>query len=197
MECCLNVLWIFEILKNSPSITLWLNGRWFLQIVDRDFNMELNGRCFLQIVNRDSGNLYSISPPFPCFDFWHVGGGGGVFSRTYKTSFHVLFTFHAITNTFLIKQIGGGGVEGGVFVKNKKNLISCFFAFWCYFPAFLELLNLKNIFFCGGGGCFCQKNLISCFMLCPTSLEETKIVKNKKILISCFSSRFCAIFKHF
>ena len=28
---------IFEILKNVPLLTMWLNGRWFLQIVDRDF----------------------------------------------------------------------------------------------------------------------------------------------------------------
>ena len=39
----------------------WLNGRWFLQIVDiGNFNMKLNGRWFPQIVDhvdRDSGNL--------------------------------------------------------------------------------------------------------------------------------------------
>ena len=43
--------------------TYWLNGRWFLQIVDMhvgNFNMNLTGRWFPQIVDRDSGNLYPI-----------------------------------------------------------------------------------------------------------------------------------------
>ena len=41
--------------------TYWLNGRWFLQIVDiGNFNMKLNGSWFPQIVDRDSGNLYQI-----------------------------------------------------------------------------------------------------------------------------------------
>ena len=43
--------------------TYWLNGRWFLQIVDvhvGNFDMKLTGRWFPQIVNRDSGNLYPI-----------------------------------------------------------------------------------------------------------------------------------------
>ena len=41
--------------------TYWLNGRWFLQIVDiGNFTMKLNGRWFPQIVDRDSGNLYPI-----------------------------------------------------------------------------------------------------------------------------------------
>ena len=49
-----------EILKKYP-FTYWLNGRWFLQIVDiGNFNMKLNGVWFPQIVDRDSGNLYSI-----------------------------------------------------------------------------------------------------------------------------------------
>ena len=40
----------------------WLNGRWFLHIVDRD-----------------SGNLYPIYPLFPCSDCFisNWGGGGG------------------------------------------------------------------------------------------------------------------------
>ena len=41
----------------------WLNGRWFLQIVDihvGNFDMKLTGRWFPQIVDRDSGNLYPI-----------------------------------------------------------------------------------------------------------------------------------------
>ena len=33
--------------------TYWLNGRWFLQIVDiGNFNMKLNGRWFPQIVDQ-------------------------------------------------------------------------------------------------------------------------------------------------
>ena len=54
-----------KILKSAP-FTYWLNGRWFLQIVDGD-----------------SWNLYSY-PPFPCSDFvsqmWG-GGGCNVFSH--------------------------------------------------------------------------------------------------------------------
>ena len=41
--------------------TYWLNGRWFLQIVDvhvGNFYMKLAGRWLPQIVDRDSGNLY-------------------------------------------------------------------------------------------------------------------------------------------
>ena len=63
---------IFNIKKNNiercPFI-YWLNGRWFLQIVDRD-----------------SWNLYPLYPLFPCSDFvsqmwgsqWFGGGGAGV-----------------------------------------------------------------------------------------------------------------------
>ena len=43
--------------------TYWLNGRWFLQIVDihvGNFDMKLTGRWFPQIVDRDSGNLCPI-----------------------------------------------------------------------------------------------------------------------------------------
>ena len=44
--------------------------------------MKLNGRWFLQIVDRDSGNLYPIYPLFPnvlrYFFIPSVGGGGGV-----------------------------------------------------------------------------------------------------------------------
>ena len=63
---------IVNIKKNTIEkypFTWWLNGRWFLQIVDRD-----------------SGNLYiQYNPLFPCSDFWSqtyqmwgwFGGGGG------------------------------------------------------------------------------------------------------------------------
>ena len=46
---------IFNITKNNIEkcpFTYWLNGRWFLQIVDRD-----------------SWNLYPLYPLFPCSDF--------------------------------------------------------------------------------------------------------------------------------
>ena len=60
----------FGYIEKCP-FTYWLNGRWFLQIVDiGNFNMKLNGRWFPQIVDRDSGNLYPIYLPFPS-----VGGG--------------------------------------------------------------------------------------------------------------------------
>ena len=43
------------------TFTYWLNGRWFLQIVDTgNFNMKLNGSWFPQIVDMDSENLYPI-----------------------------------------------------------------------------------------------------------------------------------------
>ena len=66
---------IFNIKKNNIEkgpFTYWLNGRWFLQIVDGD-----------------SWNLYPLYPLFPCSDFvsqmW--GEGGNVF-----------LTFYAISN---------------------------------------------------------------------------------------------------
>ena len=61
---------IFNIKKNiieKCPFTYWLNGRWFLQIVDGD-----------------SWNLpvYPLYPLFPCSDFvsqmWGWFGGGGV-----------------------------------------------------------------------------------------------------------------------
>ena len=59
---------LFTTLKKNIStiyekcpFTYWLNGRWFLQIVDiGNFSMKLTGRWFAQIVDRDSGNLYPI-----------------------------------------------------------------------------------------------------------------------------------------
>ena len=63
---------VFSTLKNNNigkcPFTYWLNGRWFLQIVDRD-----------------SWNLYLLYPLFTCSDFvsnmwgsqWFGGGGGG------------------------------------------------------------------------------------------------------------------------
>ena len=58
--CIGNFIMRLEILKSAPSLSYWLNGRWFLQIVDihvGNFNMKLTGRWFPQIVD---GNLYLI-----------------------------------------------------------------------------------------------------------------------------------------
>ena len=63
-----HVFFAFHAISNKKKcpFTYWLNGRWFLQIVDRD-----------------SWNLYPLYPLFPCSDFvsqmwgW-LGGGGGV-----------------------------------------------------------------------------------------------------------------------
>ena len=62
---------IFNIKKNNIEkcpFTYWLNGRWFLQIVDGD-------------------NLYPLYPLFPCSDFvsqmwgWFLRGGVMFFSH--------------------------------------------------------------------------------------------------------------------
>ena len=68
---------------SESELTYWLNGRWFLQIVDRD-----------------SWNLYPLYPLFPCSDFvsqmwgW-LGGGGGV----------IFFSHFMLFITFLEKKI--------------------------------------------------------------------------------------------
>ena len=46
-----------------------VNWRWFLQIIDREFEHGVKWKVVSQIVDRDSGNLYPIYPPFPCSDF--------------------------------------------------------------------------------------------------------------------------------
>ena len=73
---------IFNIKQNKKYniekclFTYWLNGRWFLQIVDGD-----------------SWNLYPLYPIFPCSDFvsqmWGGLGGGGC---------NFCLTFYAISN---------------------------------------------------------------------------------------------------
>ena len=68
---------IFKIKKNNIEkcpLTYWLNGRWFLQIVDRD-----------------SWNLYPLYPLFPCSDLVSQLGGGGV----------MFFSYFMLFTTFL------------------------------------------------------------------------------------------------
>ena len=71
---------IFNIKKNIEKcpFTYWLNGRWFLQIVERD-------TC----------NLYPLYPLFPCSDFVSQMGGCNVF-----------LTFYAISNISRRKKSG-------------------------------------------------------------------------------------------
>ena len=78
---------LFSTLKKNIEkcpFTYWLNGRWFLQIVERD-----------------SWNLYPLYPLFPCSDFvsqmwgWFGGGGGGV----------MFFSHFMLFPTFLEKII--------------------------------------------------------------------------------------------
>ena len=61
---------VFLNIEKFP-FTYWLNGRWFLQIVDREFEHGVKRKVVptSQIVDGDSGNLYPIYPPFPCYDF--------------------------------------------------------------------------------------------------------------------------------
>ena len=61
---------LFSTLKNIKKcpFTYWLNGRWFLQIVDRD-----------------SGNLYPIYPLLPCSDFFNLKCGGGMHFMLFPT----------------------------------------------------------------------------------------------------------------
>ena len=72
---------IFNIKKNIEKcpFTYWLNGRWFLQIVERD-----------------SCNLYPLYPLFPCSDFVSQMWGGGV----------MFFSHFMLFSTFLEKKSG-------------------------------------------------------------------------------------------
>ena len=67
------VLCYFQHEQNIGKLPLhlyyWLNGRWFLLIVDKD-----------------SGNLYPIYPLFPCSDFLSQMWGGGIFFAFYAIS---------------------------------------------------------------------------------------------------------------
>ena len=73
---------IFNIKKNIKKypFTYWLNGRWFLQIVERDI-----------------WNLYPLYPLFPCSDFVSQMWGGGC---------NVFLTFYAISNISRKKNLG-------------------------------------------------------------------------------------------
>ena len=117
---------IFNITKKNIEkcpFTYWLNGRWFLQIVDGD-----------------SWNLYPLYPLFPCSDFvsqmW--GGGGGC---------NVFLTFYAISNISRKKYLG---IQTNYFSFNVffvfffRNIERCPFtySYWLNGRWFLQIVDI-------------------------------------------------------
>ena len=103
------------------------------------FTYWLNGRCFLQIVERDSWNLYPLYPLFPCSDFvsqmwgWFGGGGCNVFLTFYAISnrgtvgIYIHYILYSLVLILYLKC--GGGLGGGGVM---------FFSHFMLFPTFLE-----------------------------------------------------------
>ena len=98
---------MFNIKNNIEKcpFTYWLNGRWFLQIVERD-----------------SWNLYTLCPLFPCSDFlsqmWGWLGGGGC---------NVFLTF-MLFPTFLENKIW----EYKTIISHFNVFFVFFFVCWIY-----------------------------------------------------------------
>ena len=109
---------LFSTLKKNNiekcPFTYWLNGRWFLQIVDGD-----------------SWNLFPLYPLFPCSDFvsqmWGGLGGGGV----------MFFSHFMLFPTFIEKKLG---IQTNYFSFNVFFVF--FFVCWKYWkvPLHLQLL---------------------------------------------------------
>ena len=76
-------VWIFFLEKQFFLISLFMLFSTLKKYIEKcPFTYWLNGRWFLQIVERDSWHLCPLYPLFPCSDFGisNVGvvGGGGV-----------------------------------------------------------------------------------------------------------------------
>ena len=94
---------IFFLLQNFHVFFVFLISRVMLvstlkkNIEKCPFGYWLNGRWFIQLVDRDSWNLYPLYPLFPCSDFvsqmWGWFGGGGV----------MFFSYFMLFTTFLYK----------------------------------------------------------------------------------------------
>ena len=119
---------ILNIKKNIEKcpFTYWLNGRWFLQIVERD-----------------SWNLYPLYPLFPCSDFVsQMGGwlGGGC---------NVFLTFYAISNISRKKNLG---IQNNDFSFNvfflgflhAGNIVQCpiTYSYWLNGRWFLQIVDI-------------------------------------------------------
>ena len=112
-------------------LVYWLNGRWFLQIIDRD-----------------SWNLYPLYPLFPCSDFvsqmwgW-LGGGGGV----------MFFSHFMLFPTFLEKNLG---IQNNYFSFNvffvfflyTGNIEKCpgTYSYWLNGRWFLQIVDIGNFY---------------------------------------------------
>ena len=98
---CMNLLLehflkkLLFVIEKFP-FTYWLNGRWFLQIVGREFEHAVKWK----VVSSDSrlgqweSTVYPIYPPFHCSDIlsqrW--GGGGGGLRKKEKKLSHFMFS---------------------------------------------------------------------------------------------------------
>ena len=95
---------LFSTLKNFSEkcpFTYWLNGRWFLQIVERD-----------------SWHVYPLYPLFPCSDFVSQRFGGG--------GCNVFLTFYAI---FRKKNLGIQKNYFSFNVLYAGNIVKCPFTY--------------------------------------------------------------------
>ena len=120
---------LFSTLQNIEKcpFTYWLNGRWFLQIVERE-----------------SWNLYILYPLFPCSDFvsqmWGWFGGCNVF-----------LTFYAIP-TFLEKKIWeyktiiSHLMFSSCFFLYAGNIVKCPFtySYWLNGRWFLQIVDIGH-----------------------------------------------------
>ena len=99
------------------------------------FTYWLNGRWFLQIVERDSWHLYPLYPLFPCSDFvsqmWGWFGGGCNVFLTFFICFEKIIWEYKIIISHLMGGGGGGGGGYGFFFLDKTILSD--FTFYAIF----------------------------------------------------------------
>ena len=108
------------------------------------FTYWLNGRWFLQIVERDSWHLYPLYPLFPCSDFvsqmwgWFGGGGGGVMFFSHFMLFFIFLEKNIWEYKIILSHLMGGG-GGGVWIFFVDKTILSDFTFYAIF-------NIKKIY---------------------------------------------------
>ena len=127
-----HVLCYFQHQKNIEKcpFTYWLNGRWFLQIVEMD-----------------SWNLYPLCPLFPCSDFvsqmwgWFGGGGGVMFF-----SHFMLFPTFLEKKIWEYKTIISHLMSSLCFFLYAGNIVKCPFtySYWLNGRWFLQIVDIGN-----------------------------------------------------